>query len=355
MSAILVVGEKMRFVVTLLGLFILPALAHHSPNVHFDRNDVVEIEGILAEVQWRNPHIQLTVVTRDEYGSEVAWLVEESNRNVQLRRGVTADDYQVGEIIRVAGFRGLRNRTALFATNTLLANGREILGSTSSGPRWTSDLVMTVGAYQASKLEKPANSPKSLFRVWSVAADSHLPGTSRAGSPLWKDSYPLTEQARETLASWDPVADNPYLNCEHGMPAIMDAIAPMEFVLEDPDILLRLEEQDVVRRIVMGSAPTRTLPSPYGHSVGHWEGETLVVSTTDIDWPWFDQSGVPQSEALGLVERFSVTEDGQHMDYSVKVTDPAVFTETVVMGKRWSWIPGEEIKPYNCNYERDDL
>jgi len=346
----------MRLVTSMLGIVLtLPVSAHHSPNVHFDRRDVVEIEGVLTDVEWRNPHIQLTVVTGDEDGREVAWQVEESNRNVQLRRGVTQDDYRVGEVIRVAGFRGLRNRTAMFATNTLLADGRELLGSTASGPRWTSDLVMTKGDYQASKLENQVGGSTSLFRVWSVAAESHLPGTSRAGSPLWKDSYPLTQQAQATLANWNPVTDNPYLNCEHGLPAIMDAIAPMEFVQEDLDILLRLEEQDVMRRIHMGQAPTRAVPSPYGHSVGHWEGETLVVSTTDIDWPWFDQSGVPQSEALRLVERFSVTEDGQHLDYSVEATDPAVFTETVVMEKRWSWIQGEEIKPYNCSYERDDL
>ena len=335
--------------------FAATAVAHHSPNVHFDRNDVVEIEGVLTEVEWRNPHIQLTITTRDENGSKVVWQVEESNRNVQLRRGVTEDDYQVGEVIRVAGFRGLRNRTAIFATNTLLVSGRELLGSTASGPRWTSDLVMTKGDYQASKLARPANGSNSLFRVWSVAAETHLPGTSRAGSPLWKDSYPLTQEAQVVLETWDPVADNPYLNCEHGLPAIMDAIAPMEFVLEDPDILLRLEEQDVVRRIHMGSAPTRAVPSPYGYSNGRWEGETLVVTTTEIGWPWFDQSGVPQSEALRLIERFSVSEDGQHLDYSVEATDPAVFTETVLMEKRWIWIPGEEVKPYDCSYERHDL
>ncbi len=347
----------MRLVTMMLVPIVLslPALAHHSPNVHFDRSDVVEIEGVLAEVDWRNPHIQLTILARDDDGREAEWLVEESNRNVQLRRGVTEDDYQVGEVIRVAGFRGLRNRNAIFATNTLLASGRELLGSTASGPRWTTDLVMSKGDYQASQLENLNLGSNSLFRVWSVAAESHLPGTSRAGSPLWKDSYPLTQRAQETLANWDPVADNPYLNCEHGLPAIMDAIAPMEFVQEDPDILLRLEEQDVVRRIHMGSAPSTAVPSPYGHSVGRWEGESLVVTTTDIDWPWFDQSGVPQSEALRLVEKFSVSEDGQHLDYSVEATDPVVFTETVLLEKRWTWIPGEEIQPYECSYERNDL
>jgi hypothetical protein len=43
------------------------------------------------------------------------------------------------------------------------------------------------------------------------------------------------------------------------------------------------------------------------------------------------------------------------LDYSVEATDPAVFTETVLMEKRWIWIPGEEVKPYDCSYERHDL
>jgi len=347
----------MKFVVASLGGIVLslPAYAHHSPNVHFDRNDVVEIHGVLIEVGWHNPHIQLTVLTRNEDGSEVEWHVEESNTNVQQRRGVLRENYEVGENIRVAGFRGLRNRTAIFATNTLLANGRELVGVTSSGPRWTTDLVMTVGAYQGSRLKGPAVNSDDIFRVWSVAADLRRPGTSRANSPLWKESYPLTEQALLTRTNWERLAQNPYIDCQNGMPAIMDSQAPMEFVREDQDILLRLEEQDVVRRIYMESAPTGAAPSPYGHSVGYWEHETLIVNTTDIDWPWFDQSGVPQSEALTLVERFSVSEDGQQLNYSVEATDPAVFTEAVAMEKRWISIPGEELKPYDCTYARDDL
>jgi hypothetical protein len=170
-----------KLIVISLGTIILTfsASAHHSPNVHFDRNDVVEIDGVLIDIGWHNPHIQLTVLTRDENGREVRWQIEESNTNVQLRRGVTRDDYQVGETIRVAGFRGLRNRSAIFATNTLLANGRELVGVTSSGPRWTSDVVMTVDAYQTSKLGSPAISSDSIFRVWSVAAASRRPGASR--------------------------------------------------------------------------------------------------------------------------------------------------------------------------------
>ena len=81
----------------------------------------------------------------------------------------------------------------------------------------------------------------------------------------------------------------------------------------------------------------------------------MVVSTTNIDWPWFDQSGVPQSEALALTERFTASADGRTLDYRVEATDPVVFTEAVVMEKRWTWVPGEEVKPYDCTYDRPDL
>lgn len=349
----------MRSVVGLFGLLLLirwlPVSAHHSPNIHFDRNDIVEIEGMLTEVDWQNPHIHLTITTLGDGGSSVVWRVEETNVNRQLRRGVTKDHYQVGGPIRVAGFRGLHNRNAIFATNTLLADGRELVNGLSSGPRWSSNLVMSEDDYQASRLQSVSGGSNNLFRVWSVGVASTDPGTSRAASPLWLDSYPLTGQARTALANWDPVADNPYLNCKNGMPAIMDSPAPIEFVRDGSDVVLRLEEQDVVRRIQMGSDAIAATPSPFGHSVGHWEGQALVVSTTDIDWPWFDQSGVPQSEALRLIERFEVSEDGQHLDYSVVATDPAIFSERVTLQKQWIWIPGEEIKPYNCSYESVNL
>ena len=64
--------------------------------------------------------------------------------------------------------------------------------------------------------------------------------------------------------------------------------------------------------------------------------------------PWFDKTGIPQTAAVSNVERFSVNEDGSYLNYQVTVTDPAIFTEPVVMTKRWAWRPGETINPYDC-------
>ena len=331
--------------VPVLAFLCAPVLGHHSPNVHFDPDDVVEISGTLVAVGWQKPHVQLTVLVRDEDGNETTWQVEELSINEQTRRGVSRSQYRVGEEIRVAGARGRRNRNALFALNTLLADGRELVGP-GEEPRWSDSLVMSREEYRAERLRE-ARGANGLFRVWSRDIDA-------GGRALWNDSYPLTDEARRTQEDWDRISDNPYIQCQNGLPAIMDSNEPLEFVHDGDDILIRLEEQDVLRRVHMGSSPPNDEPSPYGISVGQWDGETLVVTTTEIDFPWFDQAGVPQSEELILEERFTVDQDQRYLNYTVTATDRQVFTEPVVLDKRWLFL-GEEIQPYECNYERDDL
>jgi hypothetical protein len=344
----------MKFI-TLLGFLAISvsAVAHHNPNVHFDRNAEAEILGVLTDVKWRSPHVQLTVLVSEDDGREVRWTLDEDSHIALLRRGVTRDQYRVGELIRVAGFPGRRNPNAMFVTNTLLADGRELVAGQSSGPRWGEELVISEASYQATLLANASANPSGLFRVWSHDLTGDLEGGVVRG--LWNDDYPLTEYARTIQASWDEIADNPYMYCQNAMPAIMDSPNPIEFVQEDGDILLRHEELGVVRRINMGAVPANPAPNPYGISMGRWEGDTLVATTTDLDWPWFDQAGIPQSEELELIERFSISEDNRHLNYSVTVTDPSVFSEPIVLERRWLSVPGERLRSYECGWEADHL
>ena len=178
-----------------------------------------------------------------------------------------------------------------------------------------------------------------LFRVWTSAGR------------LWNNDYPLTEYARAARAEWDPIADEPTANCApKGQAFIMENPYPMEFVDEGDRILLNIEEYDLVRTIYMNpeAASMEPAPSLLGHSVGRWEGDTLVVETTRIDYPHFDKTGIPQTEAVRNLEHFSVNEEGSRLEYRVTVTDPTVFTEPVVMTKAWVYRPGETVNPYDC-------
>ena len=63
-----------------------------------------------------------------------------------------------------------------------------------------------------------------------------------------------------------------------------------------------------------------------GDARGRWEGNTLVVETTNLnDWDWFDYTGTFHSDAIGLVERFTFV-DANTIQYQFTVTDPKVFT-----------------------------
>ena len=73
-----------------------------------------------------------------------------------------------------------------------------------------------------------------------------------------------------------------------------------------------------------------------------------MVETTDTDWDHFDRDGIPLGADTGIVERFTLHEDGSRLDYEINVTDPYAFTEPVVMEKYWLWYPEVVVEPYAC-------
>ena len=75
---------------------------------------------------------------------------------------------------------------------------------------------------------------------------------------------------------------------------------------------------------------------------------TLVVRTTGIDYGHFNQTGIPLTDGVEIEERFTPSEDGSRMDYKMKVTDAAIFTEPVELHKYWLYIPGVTVEPYDC-------
>ena len=90
-------------------------------------------------------------------------------------------------------------------------------------------------------------------------------------------------------------------------------------------------------------------PSYYGHSIGRWEGDTLVVDTVGFNEKfWMDRTGAPHTLQLHFVERFTRT-DHDTLKYEVTVDDPGAYTAT------WSpdpftmrWQPGQELFEYVC-------
>lgn len=338
----------------LIGLLFLPltAVGHHSIGATFDSDTVIELEGEIKRVLWRNPHVRFTISAIDESGRETLWEIESQSVSTLRRKNVTTVLVAVGDQIKVAGNPSIRTANAMHASHMLLASGEEVVLRGTGKPRWTDQALGTSGPAYASA-GNTSDPARGIFRVWSTvfSAPMLLPEIN-ASFDLY--SYPLTDAARAAVADFDPAEDSPIGNCEaKGMPTIMEQPFPMEFISQDENILLHLEEYDLVRTIYMGTgAPSEELPaSPLGTSVGRWDGSTLVVTTTGVNWPHFDTVGIPLSQAVEIIERYNPSEDGSRLNYSMTVTDPATFTEPVALEKYWLWIPDIKVGRYECTVD----
>jgi hypothetical protein len=323
-----------------LSLWASTGLAHHSHAEFSDESQI--IEGELASISWRNPHPAMTLKVTSS-GREETWTVQVlGNINGLRRNGITGDIFTIGERVRVTGQASRRRPGLLLGTQVRFADGSvAVIGPDES----TGQAIYrgrVVAASGASASSAGADQAHGIFRVWLVA--------DRFRNP----DLPLTAEARASKASWDSVTDDPQIGCQPlGMPGAMMSPHPIQFLQQGDDIVLRLEEWDAMRSIHLGGTlPPGNTAEPrtrMGSSVGRWEDRTLVVTTTDIDYPFMDEHGTPQSPAVEVVERFTLSADERSLDYAATVTDPGTLTEPVVaFTTRWEWVPGESIQPYEC-------
>jgi len=329
--------------VTIGALVLLPiaAVGHHSM-AEYDRGTVTELEGEVVRVAWRNPHIMLDVATTDANGAEVVWNVEGSAVSAQRRRGVGDGLVEVGDHVRIAGWPSTRRSQHMLVNHVLLPNGTELLVGSSREPRW-SDTSVGSERNLVDPNRVATASGQGLFRVWSQ------------GTQAWffegRAVYELTPEAAAAQAAYDEFTENPLLRCTTpGMPALMGNPYPMQFVQGDGHLELRFEEFDARRTIHIEDAvdPATVDPSPLGYSVGRWEGETLVVRTTRINWPYFNRIGAPQTENVVVDERFTAVDGGNRLDYVMTVTEPATLVEPFVWEAFWTWRRGEQVGDYDC-------
>ncbi len=319
----------------------VPSVAHHAFTGVFAMDDIVEVTGELTELLWRNPHVRFSIRTAEGE----TWEIETNSVSILRRMDISPEIMTVGDNITVAGFKARNGRQDMWTNNVLLADGQEVVTRPGVEPYWldralgTSEVWLAEGT-DARNSEAEA---RGIFRVWST----HFTGPSRS---LFESNLPLTPTAAAAQAAFDPVADDPIGDCiPKGMPWIMAQPYPMQILDRGDVILFHMEEYDAVRTFHMDpDATIDETPTKLGRSRGRWVGDELHVTTQHIDWPYFSSSGIPQSEAIELVERFSLSEDGSRLNYYLTATDPATFTEPVELDKAWMWRPGEVVRPYEC-------
>ncbi len=318
--------------------------AHHSRTVYFDQTKLVEVEGEITRVLWRHPHIRYWVQADEAYGGAL-WELESTPPSILEREGITQDLMQVGARVRAAGAPARRTENAMEVSHILLPDGREVLLYGGLEPIWSEQTVeRSLLGFSEQEIRLAEEKADGIFRVWSRE------GGIRNRTPFWLDTYPLTASAQAIAATWDEQA-NAFTGCiSKVMPGIMNNIWPFEFIgdSESDQIQLRIEEFDQIRTIYIRNGPGAIAASALGYSVGYWENDDLIVTTSDIRADYFGTAGIQLSGNEEIIERFSLSNNENRLDYTMTVTDPQTFTEPVVQNSNWIWRPGEMIKPYDC-------
>ena len=161
----------------------------------------------------------------------------------------------------------------------------------------------------------------------------------------------LTDAALKTYPL-DPADDPGFLRCEPwGLARQMFAPHQLEIRQRGDDrIELRYGEWDALRTVYLDgrTRPANQAPGPLGHSVGHWDGETLVVETSGIAAN-ITRWNAEHSDRLRAVERFARSKDGDTLLLTATLEDPWSLREPVVLEKIWQWAPDQQITSYdNC-------
>jgi hypothetical protein len=329
----------------------LAVQAHHS-TAEYDSNSIVESRGEVVGLIWRNPHVRMTISTAAIDGNDRDWQIEGTDLTRLDRSGLPRDIVKIGDLVTFAGNPSLRTTRRMYITNILLPDGREVSLRTGARPRWAPERFVETSPPVAPATEQVAR-----------AADGNIfnkvYAPTRGPRPDWLNDPPLTEEAESGRARYDAVLDDPVLGCvSPGMPRVMTRSGPyaVRFLERDNGDIVQQNEWFEIDRVfhMDGREPGADTPfAPLGYSVGRWDGDTLIVTTTHIDWPYFQLyglEGVPQSLAMTFVERFTAADRGATIRYDIEATDPAAFTETVRYDQyvTFRWDPALEFLPYDC-------
>lgn len=154
---------------------------------------------------------------------------------------------------------------------------------------------------------------------------------------------------QENADHW--VDRDPELKCYlPGIPRAMYMPYPFEITQSTNKVHMAFEFTNTARTIHLDKVEKPPSDTWMGHSVGHWDGDTLVVDVTDFnDKTWFDRSGDYHSDALHVVERFSL-KTPDVIWYEATITDPNVFTKpwTIAMPLYRRMEPNAQLTEYQC-------
>ena len=211
--------------------------------------------------------------------------------------------------------------------------------------------IVRVSGDAAAGSAPPSADPRDFEGVWWISRYEYLLGPGSGVTPPLKPEYlRILERRIRAKNRGTPEADASTDCRPHGMPRLMESPYPIRFIQTPGQVTLLHEVAHNVRRIHLDTEHPKNLKTSYlGHSVGHWEGDTLVVDTRGLnDKTFVDDEGTSHSEQLQVVERMRKINGGKELEVVITVTDPVTLTEPYSYTRTYKWRPDVRPAEYVC-------
>ncbi len=311
--------------------------AHHNTSVKYDQATSAILEGAVARIEWRNPHVYL-YLTEDESNAEsVLWEVEGPPPAALRRAGWSRDDISLGDRIVVTGHPARDAGSNAFLMEFL---------TTSDDDRIGMDIGMAAIADEDSKNTSRAS---SLAGIWGTTFDLEANLLLVEASKL-----DLTEKGRLAVQSFDEQTDSPALDCiPETAPKAMLYPDIKSIELGDSTITIRSEAERLVRTVHLDQTSHDGIePSLNGHSIGRWDGDTLVVETTHFSpHRQGNATGLPSGLQKHLLEEFELISDGSRIRYYFELEDPEYFEGQISAEIEFAYRPDLDYEHLTCDIE----
>lgn len=297
------------------------AFAHHSAAM-FDTSKEVVLEGTVTKYDWKNPHVYMALQVRADDGSLYEQPIEAGASAVLLPLGLTPGAVTVGERVTIKGNPSRRGPRQI-------ALGRELVKADGS--------VLPLNISSAASRQAPADvKAASLEGTWFSPRQGFF--AYGAGRQAWQ----ITDQARAAVARYDS-RQTAHADCiPVTAPTLM--LYPVTTVVDvEPDRVTFKVDWMASERIVYLDGrehPANGDRTLHGHSIGHWEGDTLVVDTVQFaDHKEGNAVGFPSGAQKHLVERFSLADEGRKLRYEIVLEDAEYLAAPVHYAADWDYRP----------------
>ncbi len=250
--------------------------------------------------------------------------------------------------------------TAVVAAGTLVGCAKPGAGSAGAATAPASDSAPSdrQSAYTALAKLPDWSGGWEPMRYARPGADAGKPPAPPRLTPAYAAQYAAFQQKNRTTPGINFVSE--VANCvPPGVPGSMQQPYPIEFLFTPGRVTILIETYSIVRRVYTDGTPlpAESDPSYQGSSVGHWEGDTLVVETTGILPETSPLNGINgHSDKLRVTERIHLVEPDV-LEITTTRDDPAVFVEPYTTTAHYQRHRDWKIMEYVCaqnNHDRLD-